>query len=152
MRTLNVLADANRGYRNLDIYNPHMTHAREVSLTDMLEEFEGVMAAAASKGGCSRSGDKDLLVTHKRRAEELCDTLKMYLGELIAAEKSVLVVVNQTNYSVILENEKLREEIVSIKKLHADQLKENQHEASLMVVAQVEIAIKKNGKVARNSD
>ena len=142
MRTLNVLADANRGYRILDVYNSHMTHAHEVNLTDILEEFEGIMAVAASKGGYSRSGDKDLLVTHKRRAEELGDTLKMYLDKLIAAEKSVLVV-NQTNYSVILENEKLREEIISIKRLHADQLKENQHEVSLMVVAQVEIALKK---------
>jgi hypothetical protein len=141
MRILNVLADANRGYRILDIYNSHMTHAHEVNLTDTLEEFEGIMASAAAKGGCFRSGDKDLLVTHKRRAEELCETLKMYLDKLIAAEKSV-VVVNQTNYSAILENEKLREEIVSIKKLHSEQLKENQHEASLMVVAEVQIAIK----------
>jgi hypothetical protein len=141
MRTLNVLADANTGYRILDVYNSHMTHAHEVSLTDVLEEFESIMATAASKGGYSRVGDKDLLGSHKRRAEELCDTLKMYLDKLIAAEKSVLVV-NQTNYSVILENEKLREEIISLKKLHKEQLKDNQHEASLMVVAKVEIALK----------
>jgi hypothetical protein len=99
------------------------------------------VAAAASKIGCYRSGDKDLLATHKRRAEGLCETLKTHLDKLIAAGKSVLLV-NQTNYSVILENEKLREEIVPIQKLHLEQLKENQHEASLMVVAEVHDAIK----------
>ena len=99
MRTLSVLADANRGYRILDVYNSHMTHAHEVNLTDTLEEFDGIMAAAASKGGHSRSGDKDLLVTHKRRAEELGDTLKMYLDKLIAAEKSVLVLIKPTTPS-----------------------------------------------------
>jgi hypothetical protein len=44
VRTLNVLADANRGYRILDVYNSHMTHTHEVNPTDTLEEFEGIMA------------------------------------------------------------------------------------------------------------
>ena len=118
-----------------------MTRAREVSLTDALEEFESIVATAASKGGCSRVGDEGLLGSHKRRAEELCEPLKMHLDKLIAAGRSVLVV-NQTNYSVILENEKLREAMVSVQKLHAEQSKENQDGASLMVVAEAHGAIK----------
>jgi len=142
MRTLNVLADTGQSYKSLGIYNSHMSHAHEVSLTDILEEFEMIMATAASKSGYSRSGDKALLDEHRRKAEDLCDMLKKYLDKLIAAERSVLVV-NQTNYSVILENEKLRERMASIQKLHEEQLKRNQHTSSQDVVEEIKGAIEK---------
>ena len=136
MKTLNVLADANRGYKEILSFQTHLDHVHSASLAEILEEFEGIMASAANKGGYSRTGEKELLRKHKERAETLCDQLKMHLDKLIVAEKSVLVV-NQTNYDLTLENEKLIEEMNSLQKLHEKQLEEKQHEASRMVVNKV---------------
>ena len=136
MKSLNVLADANRGFKEILSYQKHMEHMHGASLAEILEEFEGIMAAAANKSGYSRTGDKELLSEHKERAETLCDQLKMYLDKLIVAEKSVLVV-NQTNYDLTLENERLIEERISLQKLHEKQLEEKQHEASRTVVNKV---------------
>ena len=136
MKSLNVLADANRGFKEILSYHKHMEHVHGASLAEILEEFEGIMAAAANKSGYSRTGDKELLSEHKQKAETLCDQLKMYLDKLIVAEKSVLVV-NQTNYDLTLENEKLREEKISLQELHEKQLGEKQHEASRTIVNKV---------------
>ena len=101
MKTLNVLADANRGYKEILSFQTHLDHMHSASLAEIPEEFEGIMAAAANKGGYSRTGDKELLCKHKERAETLCDQLKMHLDKLIIAEKAVLVVIKPTTISLL---------------------------------------------------